>query len=95
MRVRAVDKPDVSTTGGLPSALDAGVEGTAALHRVAQMMAVVSRMNGTRTLPETVGFANRTLRHKGSLFSFPRSFCGFASKGYINRTHAVRVFRQA
>jgi diguanylate cyclase (GGDEF)-like protein/PAS domain S-box-containing protein len=54
MTVRAVDKPNVSTTGGLPSALDAGVEGTATLHKVAQMMAVVSRMNGTRTLPETL-----------------------------------------
>jgi len=29
-------------------------EGTAALRRVAQMMAVVGRMNGTRTLPETL-----------------------------------------
>jgi diguanylate cyclase (GGDEF)-like protein/PAS domain S-box-containing protein len=44
----------VSTTGGFPSALDSDGTGSATLQRVAQMMAVVSRMNGTRTLPETL-----------------------------------------
>ena len=50
-----VDNPGVSATWGPPPPpAVADVAGGATLARVAQMMAVVSRMNGTRTLPETL-----------------------------------------